>query len=242
MFAASALTSAERPSELLWQPVPQRAPLRLQLAHFDAGQFDERRFEQAGIALPATLQRAVRKRRAEFFFGRLCARAALAPLALAHTQVGIGASGEPLWPCGVAGSITHSSLMAAAVVLPTHGCNGIGLDLEAPPDSATLQAMRDTVMSAAEYDCLAGQASGLAMPILMTLLFSAKESYFKACFGVVRRYFDFDALELTGVDLARRTLAFTVTQTLCPEWQSGDRCHVQFMLLENGHVVTVFCW
>ena len=50
---------------------------------------------------------AVEKRRREFMTGRACAREALAGLGFPDSPVGSGTKGEPLWPPGVVGSITH---------------------------------------------------------------------------------------------------------------------------------------
>ena len=61
----------------------------------------------------AELSNAGRKRKAEHLAGRIAAAHALPD----HTVPGIGPSGEPLWPEGVSGSITHSGTQAMAVAV-----------------------------------------------------------------------------------------------------------------------------
>ena len=190
--------------------------------------------------LPDGLHMAVRKRRAEYFFGRLCARAALAPLGLEHAQVGTGAMREPLWPAGVVGSITHTSRRAAAIALRKGSCNGVGVDIENVADAQSLQAMHGNVVSPDEASYLHTCAQDIG--ILMTLVFSAKESFFKAVSSSVNRYFDFDALDAERINLDRRSITFRVTQALCPQWQPGASCTIDFDYLSSSEVVTLFVW
>ena len=55
----------------------------------------------------ALVRTADPRRRAEFTAGRACARTALARLGLPTAPVLAGRAGEPRWPAGVTGSITH---------------------------------------------------------------------------------------------------------------------------------------
>ena len=87
--------------------------------------FDDAMFAQAGVGRPASIMKAVVKRRAEFFYGRLRAQAPLAALGFNGVTVGTGAMREPLWPEGVIGSITHSGDLAAAIALPARRYRGV---------------------------------------------------------------------------------------------------------------------
>lgn len=209
---------------------------------FEAGHFCDSAFAAAGIACPDSIARSVRKRRAEFFHGRLCARAALAVLAAPDAQVGIGAGREPLWPAGTMGSISHTRALAAAVALPAAQGNGIGIDLELAGHGGALGAARDFIVCAAELAYLRGAAGGFDLDLLLTLVFSAKESFFKATYGAVRTHFDFDAVEVTGIDLAQGRMTLLVKIGLCAQVRAGDRHTVRFAMLENHHVLTLMSW
>ena len=63
----------------------------------------------------AVVRTAGPRRRAEFTAGRACARAALAALGLPAAPVLAGRAGEPRWPAGVTGSITHCAGVSAPV-------------------------------------------------------------------------------------------------------------------------------
>ena len=67
------------------------------------------------------IARAVDKRRREFRTVRHCARQALRQLGLPPAPVLRGERGEPRWPAGVVGSMTHCAGYRAAAV--AHSCD-----------------------------------------------------------------------------------------------------------------------
>ena len=67
------------------------------------------------------ITRAVEKRRKEFTTARLCARKAMERLGVAPVPVLSGLRGEPLWPQGVIGSITHCAGYRAAALARAAG-------------------------------------------------------------------------------------------------------------------------
>ena len=76
----------------------------------------------------AKLGNAVEARRRHFAAGRRSARSALTQLGMFATDIGIGPYGEPLWPKGFEGSISHDGAFAVAVVVEA-GRSGVGIDL-----------------------------------------------------------------------------------------------------------------
>lgn len=129
--------------------------------------------------------------------GRLCAERALAELGEPCPQVGRGADGAPIWPAGWRGSITHSRKRVAAVVGPAAQWQALGLDSEAlldPPAAAEVLAMCGC---AAERARLAEPADRAWFGLRATLLFCAKEAWFKA-FGDVAPE-GFEALRVEGL-------------------------------------------
>jgi enterobactin synthetase component D len=202
-------------------------------ARFDTGAFARR-----GIDLPERIARAVPKRQAEYFAGRLCARAALAALGMPSVQVGTAALSAPAWPGGTTGSISHTGTLATAIALPHTACRGIGIDLETVPGTDGLEALRAVSLNAAERSLLAG-AGGPGEDVLTTLVFSAKESFFKATAAAVGRYFDFTAIEC--VDVGADTLTCVVREALAPGLAPGLRCRFD-VALAGRYVLTCFRW
>jgi 4'-phosphopantetheinyl transferase EntD len=154
------------------------------LTDHPAGGFAE---EQAAVA------RAVPKRRAEYLLVRACARRALAELG--HPPVAIlnGPKREPLWPAGFTGSLTHCDGYRAAAVARTSDILSVGIDAE--PNLALPEGILESVASDGERTHLGMLPPGGAS--WDRLLFSAKESVYKAWFPLARRWLGFEDAELT---------------------------------------------
>ncbi|GGY81935.1 4'-phosphopantetheinyl transferase [Pseudoduganella plicata] len=227
---------------MLLAPTPGAdGALELFYTTFDTAHFDVACFAEHAIVLPPALAHAVPKRQGEFFFGRWCGRAALAYHGREGT-IGVGPAREPLWPRGVTGSITHSHGIAAAVAVPRSTCRGVGIDIETVAQGRSLQALRQVVLSARERAWLAALDCPIAPDTLLTLVFSAKESFYKGVFETVRRFLDFDAIEIVGIDTEGRRLWFDVVHPLDPPFVPGFRFAVGYTLLEQGRVMTDFRW
>ena len=128
---------------------------------------------------------AVEKRRLEFAKGRQCAHRALRRLGVADQPLLIGQHGEPLWPPGVSGSITHTDGLCAAAVSWQASYAGVGIDLErAEPLQPDIAGQ---VATAGEMEALT------SMPPLLVarLIFSAKEAFYKCQFYQTREWLDF---------------------------------------------------
>lgn len=123
------------------------------------------------------VQGAVPARRREFAAGRACARRALAQLHVQDFPVLAGPRREPLWPPGVVGSITHTRGYCAAAVARASDLRVLGIDAELV--GAVGDDLEELVCSAQERR--RGRAGG-AGPAWRTVVFSAKESVFKALY------------------------------------------------------------
>jgi len=117
------------------------------------------------------------KRRRDFTLGRECARQALQKLGIAPAPILRGNSGEPLWPLSVCGSITHCDGYCAATAACRAHIRGIGIDVE------RIQSLTEDVFKqiSLEPEQAWIRDADPQMPWDI-LLFSAKESVFKAWF------------------------------------------------------------
>ena len=137
----------------------------------------------------AAVARAVAKRRQEFTTGRACARVALARLGLPPSPIPRGEQGDPQWPAGVVGSITHCAGYRAGAVAWRRDVRTIGLDAE--PHGPLPAGVLSTVASAAEQARLAELATAAPQIHWGRLLFSAKESVYKAWFPLTGQWLGF---------------------------------------------------
>ncbi|MES2316836.1 MAG: 4'-phosphopantetheinyl transferase superfamily protein [Pseudomonadota bacterium] len=221
-------------------PGAGRPALHYALAMVDVAMFSPALYTLAGISLPAHIAQSVPKRQAEFLAGRLCARAALSTLGQGALTVGIGTHREPLWPPGVVGSISHNGSFAAAIACPAASLAGIGIDIESVIGEDTRGAMAELVVSHAELAYLDAACTGLSLDCLLTLVFSAKESFFKAAFAQVRSYFDFDAVCVIAIDTVARTISLQLVQGLAPGLAAGAVHQASYDLLDGGPTGAVF--
>ena len=142
--------------------------------------------------------RTVDSRRLGFALGRAAARRALAGLGIEPAPILRGASGEPLWPEGIVGSITHAAGRALAAVARREDSGGIGLDLE--HRDRFFPELAASVAFGEELERLEGLPPDRGIPATLEV-FSAKESIFKAFFPRVGRFFGFHAAQIEpGLD------------------------------------------
>ena len=99
-------------------------------------------------------------------------------------------------PEGIVGSITHCGSWAVALAASSSVARSIGVDLE---NSRTIrdEGMTDLVCHATEA---AWVMNGPDRRQRLTMLFSAKESVFKALFPLCRRFMEFTDVSLSWVD------------------------------------------
>lgn len=159
---------------------------------------EAREDDLAATLLPAEEEcvgRAVEKRRREFVTGRACARRALEQLGFPQMAVPCGSRGEPRWPVGVVGSITHCAGYRACAVAKTAEIISLGIDAEVheplPP------GLLGDVARAEERRHLSELSTELPAIHWDRLLFSAKESVYKAWFPLAERWLGFEDASLT---------------------------------------------
>jgi len=137
----------------------------------------------------ALLAQAVEKRRREFTTARGCARRALAALAVPSLPILQGERGEPQWPPGIVGSITHCAGYRGAVV--AHARNVLTIGIDAEPDEALPERVLDAVSTPGERARLRDLMAAAPGTRWDRLLFSSKESVYKAWFPLARRWLGF---------------------------------------------------
>jgi 4'-phosphopantetheinyl transferase EntD len=135
----------------------------------------------------SVLDRAVEERAKEFKLGRFCARTALTQLEYAWLPIPVGPSREPIWPDGVAGSITHCNGYVAAAVAHTRAVYALGIDAEL--NLPLPEEVVASILTCEEIDAI-GELPSVGI-YWDRLFFSAKESVFKAWFPSQRSWLDF---------------------------------------------------
>jgi 4'-phosphopantetheinyl transferase EntD len=149
---------------------------------------------QFGALLPEearTLGPVSDARRREFARGRACARLAMQRLGVGPLPLLRGSERQPLWPAALCGSITHCDGYCAAVVARARDMRTIGIDAE--PMRAFGDAVLDRIALAGERAWMSGADAQAPWAVV---LFSAKESVFKAWFQVFESALDFSHVRI----------------------------------------------
>ncbi|WND33791.1 4'-phosphopantetheinyl transferase superfamily protein [Streptomyces sp. BB1-1-1] len=137
----------------------------------------------------ALVARAVAKRRREFTLVRSCARRAMEKLGVPAQPVPTGERGAPRWPAGLVGSMTHCDGYCAAALVRATDLASLGIDAE--PDGPLPDGVLPTVSLPAEAERLRRLAEERPGVHWDRLLFSAKESVYKAWFPLTGEWLDF---------------------------------------------------
>jgi 4'-phosphopantetheinyl transferase EntD len=189
-------------------------------------------YENYGLRLPEHLTEAIPKRKLEYLAGRYCASRALGQLGF-HEPVTIptGTMRSPIWPKGYLGAITHTGPYAAAVVGPETSWQGLGIDAEMIVDQSKPSLIRH-VCCPNEFENVETD-SPLSDRELFTLIFSAKESLFKALFPRVHSFFGFQVATLRQISRRKQCFTVQLVKNLNPDLQSGYQVTGHFIQTEN---------
>jgi len=168
-------------------------------------------FDQLNVNCPPSVKASVIKRQAEFLAGRYAARSSLLQIKPHITQpieIKIGINRSPIWPQYFIGSITHSRSKAIAVSKQNYDLNDpkdyIGVDVEDIIDVNLISEFERSIYT--HRDRNIALTSDLPPNIVMTLIFSAKESLFKAIHPFVGEYFGFEKARVSKLDVATKLI------------------------------------
>lgn len=134
---------------------------------------------------------------------------------------------EPLWHDSITGSITHTENVAAAAVSYSKNYQGIGIDYEAEIPQSLRNNIVHEILTPPEltfYHTLDEQDRTK----FFTLVFSLKESFFKAVFKFVGFYFDFQTVRVADLNHKQGTAKLIIVTTLSDSFQEGNSYHGLF--------------
>lgn len=208
------------------------AGAQLLLGRFDPLAFSAELVAESQIVLPTDIARSVASRQAEYFAARLLARRLLDKRGIS-ADVGRHQDRSPIWPAALAGSLSHSDDWAGCL-LADAGYRYAGLDIECVVMPVLMAEIMDLVLTTDDRQLLsqAGEQQHL-----FTLIFSAKECFYKLAYPAYQQFFDFSALSVLQVDWSRSCLHVQANQDLLPFCCAGQQFDIHF-LLSNDRVIT----
>lgn len=180
---------------------------------------------QAGIA-----------RKNEYLCGRVLAQAVLnyhfglyQPITSMHEPL-------PIWPTHVLGSISHSK--NKLIVALSNNAVYLGVDIEHWVTSEFAQESAHLVLTPSEFDLWKSKACEFFdFARYVSLIFSVKESLYKAVYPTAKQYIDFLEASIIDINFENKTL----TLTFLPEIQQRYQLLEQYQggwVVERDHIMT----
>lgn len=181
----------------------------------------------------AAVDGAVAWRIREFQAGRLLARDALSQLGIKDYPLLNDGNRVPIWPKGVVGSITHTREYCAVAVSTSPSIKGLGVDAEII--SRLKMDLWEKICTPNEIHDLDSLNSDDAQK-MATLIFSAKESFYKSQYRLSHMFVGFQDAE-TAIDTEGRTFTITLRKNIGKWFDKNQRFAGRF-IIEKTFVIT----
>lgn len=211
---------------------------KLYQCHYEQRFFRLELFASLKVRFPRSLQKAVAKRQAEFLAGRYVAKFALAKLGVEVEEIPINNHRAPVWPDGVLGSITHTGNTALCAVAFKSQISFLGIDLENWIRTETASEISSMIVNKVERQLLS--QLDLKYSKALSLVFSAKESLFKALYPSVGDYFGFEAVEIVAISVKQKTFELVIVKDLTEKLSVGKKIKGRFDYLDSGIFTCIF--
>ncbi|RZT99024.1 4'-phosphopantetheinyl transferase EntD [Advenella incenata] len=205
------------------------------LCEFNIDYYSDKLFDDFRVVKPAIFYKLSVIRKAEFLAGRIAALCALKNIGIENFPIEIRKNRVPLWPQGIVGSISHTCNRAVSVVSLTSEIKNIGVDIENIMSIENASKVCSYIASRKEYELL--MSTNFSFELCSTILFSAKETLFKAIYPVANIFFDFVDVELCSVSSGENLLFLQLNRDINTFYESGMIFVIKFDVLEN-YVIT----
>lgn len=220
--------------QFLTQGVCSEAFPLLACVTFDVAHYHFREFERYAIPCPQAVRLAAPKRQAEYLASRWLAGTIFSRYGISDFILTNNADRSPRWPAGFTGSLSHSA--GTAFLLADHQGRLTGNDVEQWVSHTTADEITDLLMNEQEKSLL--KACSLPWPVAVTVLFSLKESLYKALWPIVGRYIDFLQAEITVFDPNSGHASLRLRESLGETLPQGRHFPARFLRTETQ----VFSW
>lgn len=221
-------------------------PLKL-AAHFTSGaigiryyQIDKKRIDRRQLlsccpVLPEEIQLSIESRQIEYLAGRYCAVQALRGLGMTAPLVGRHSDRSPRWPAGTYGSLSHTDNRVLACAGWQSEYTGFGIDIEKTVPQEMLPSLEQLVFSVADRQWI-NHSSELTLCQTATLLFSAKEAFYKFICPHICTYLDFTDVSVVAFNDGE--FAVELHKNLGRDWYKGKVVSGKYHF-DDKHVMTL---
>jgi len=169
------------------------------------------------------------KREREFSMGRRCAAQLLADQGIVD-PVEVNRDRSPAWPAQSVGSISHSDRWTIACVAGSAAVRSVGIDTEPVMVPETENLVEQHVATADEMQLLT--PLGFETSAALTLIFSAKESFYKCWYPITKQFLEFKDVQVVGATDSSLSLR-RVAPSLWDESGEESEIAVHYHVSEN---------
>ena len=185
---------------------------------------------------PLKIAQARVERKNEYLCGRVLAQAVLNHHFGLDQSITSMHEHLPIWPSHVLGSISHSQ-NKLIVALSSHAVY-LGIDIEHWVTSEFAQESAHLVLTPSEFDLWKTKACEFFdFARYVSLIFSVKESLYKAVYPTAKQYIDFLKASIVDINFENQAL----TLTFLPEIQQRYQLLEQYQggwTIEQDHIMT----
>lgn len=185
---------------------------------------------------PLKIAQACVERKNEYLCGRVLAQAVLnhhfsldQPITSMHEHL-------PIWPSHVLGSISHSQ--NKLIVALSNNAVYLGIDIEHWVTSEFAQESAHLILTPSEFDLWKSKACEFFdFAHYVSLIFSIKESLYKAVYPTAKQYIDFLEASIFDFNFENQILMLS----FCPETQERYQLLEQYQggwVVEQDHIMT----
>ncbi len=185
---------------------------------------------------PLKIAQACVERKNEYLCGRVLAQAVLnhhfgldQPITSMHEPL-------PIWPSHVLGSISHSQ--NKLIVALSNNAVYLGIDIEHWVTSEFAQESAHLILTPSEFDLWKSKACDFFdFAHYVSLIFSIKESLYKAVYPTAKQYIDFLEASIVNFNFENQILMLS----FCPETQERYQLLEQYQggwVVEQDHIMT----
>jgi enterobactin synthetase component D / holo-[acyl-carrier protein] synthase len=229
-FIVSGTTWAESHGQIAWSR-----------CKFDRHSYSPNLYLQLKIGCPASIGDAVAKRQSEYLAGRYVASQAMRAASIPYGESLLLFADEnrcPIWPSGVIGSISHCMDQAVCIVAKQDHLSALGVDVELLLSTESASQIHSRVHTQSELFELT--SLGFETEIATTVIFSAKESFFKAFYPRVKTFFGFETVQVVAVDMNNGSLIFRVDESFKRQYRLRSYYRCYFTVMENNVLTYIF--
>jgi len=149
-------------------------------------------------------------------------------------DLNIGEHREPVWPNGFIGSLSHSRTYVVSALAKNDSIEYLGIDIEYIGRVGTGVAQKILI------DKDVTNADGLTTDQVLTLIFSAKEAFYKALFPKYGRFFGFESAYISNISFSNKSFNLSLSVDL-DEYFTMERFNniEGKFIIYDSHIITL---